>query len=141
MSTAPRKGWRGYNFSRPIDGSSIPQRVQNLVIRTHCQGLGLEYLLSATEYSMDESFMILESLYGELSSVEGIVFYSVHMLPQSQEKRKEIYQAALKKGAGIRFALEELSILNEKDIRAIEELMLSKELMANVQIDEKVFSN
>src|SRR5580658_525582 len=95
-----KKGWRGYNFSRLIDGSMIPQRVQNLVIRNYCHNAGLEYLLSATEYTMDGAYMILHSLYEELDEIEGIVFYSVHQLPRSSIERKALYDCVLKTGGG-----------------------------------------
>ena len=136
---SPRAGWRGYNFSRPIGGQAIPQRVQNLVIRNYCENMELEYLLSATEYSMPNAYMILHSLYAELKSIGGVVLYSVHMLPEKKADREAFYEKVLSSGAGIRFALEELSILSREDIAAIEELALCKELIASVSIDEAIF--
>lgn len=135
-----KSGWRGYNFSRPIAGSSIPQRVQNLVIRNYCTGAGIEYLLSATEYLMDHSYMILHTVCTELDSIEGIVLYSVHMLPESPAERNAVYEKVLKSGAGLRFALEELTILKREDVVAIEELLLCKDLISSVKIDETIFS-
>jgi sporadic carbohydrate cluster protein (TIGR04323 family) len=129
--SAKKKGWRGYNFSRPIDGNSIPQRVQNLVIRNYCQQFGLEYLLSATEYEMENSYMILSTLYEELGTIEGIVFYSVHMLPRDASERKKIYENILGRGGSVRFALEELNISNSSDIPALEDIMVCKELMGS----------
>ena len=69
-----KKGWRGYNFSRAIDGQMIPQRVQNLVIRDYCRRQGIDYLLSATEYSMENAAMILHSVYEELRVLKGSFF-------------------------------------------------------------------
>ncbi len=129
-----RIGWRGYNFSRTIDGSMIPQRVQNLVIRNYCQLSNLTYLLSATEYAISNSYMMLYSIFEELKSIEGIVMYSVHMLPEKASTRNEIYKQILEKGAALRFALEELVILSERDIAAIEELMVCKELISQVKV-------
>jgi len=131
-----KDGWRGYNFSRTIDGSMIPQRVQNLVIRTYLEGLGLKFLLSKTEFSMPESYMILGTIYDELKTIEGIAMYTVHMLPKSASMRKAFYHEVLSRGGGIRFALEALSILKEEDIQAIEDLMICKELSPHVQVDE-----
>ena len=53
---------RGYNFSRDFMGERVPQHVQNIVIRDFCQKRNLNFLLSASEYSMPNSFHILKDL-------------------------------------------------------------------------------
>lgn len=136
-----KTGWRGYIFSRQIDDQNLPQRVQNLVIRTYCQSQGISFLLSAVEYSMDSSHMMLDEICRELPTVEGIVFYSVHMLPKATQQRRAFYTKILENGCGVRFALEELSILKEEDISAIEDLMLCKSLITHVKIDPKFLEN
>ena len=50
MKKQKKSGWRGYVSSREINGQLIPQRVQNLVLRTYAEKAGIRYLLSATEY-------------------------------------------------------------------------------------------
>ena len=55
-------GVRGYIFSRPFMGERVPQHVQNLVIRDYCKKQELKYLLSATEYAMEGSHLILASI-------------------------------------------------------------------------------
>ena len=37
IQKSKKSGFRGYIFSRTIDGSFIPHRVQNLVIKDYCQ--------------------------------------------------------------------------------------------------------
>lgn len=128
MSAKKRQGWRGYMFSRAIAGQMIPQRVQNLVVRVHAEKNGLYFLLSAVEYHLADSYMMLESLYEELPRIEGLIFYSMHMLPESPKARRAIYDAVLRSGAGVRFALEELQILNESDVALIEDIMAVKRL-------------
>ena len=61
MSTKSKieKGFRGYIFSRPFMEERVPQHVQNIVIRDYCSKKGIHYLLSATEYAMDNSSLIL----------------------------------------------------------------------------------
>ena len=71
---------RGYNFSRSFMGERVPQHVQNLVIRDYCQKQGLQYLLSATEYAMANSHLILQQVLNELPNLDGIVFYSLFLL-------------------------------------------------------------
>ncbi|MBI3553540.1 MAG: hypothetical protein HY077_13675 [Elusimicrobia bacterium] len=128
MSATNRRGWRGYAFSRPIAGSTIPHRVQNLVLRTYADRYGLLFLLSVFEYHHEGSFMMLESLYEALPSIEGILFYSLNMLPEERAARERLYDTVLAGGAGLRFALEELQILSRADIPLIEDLLAVKSL-------------
>ena len=72
---------RGYVSSRLVDGQLVPQRVQNLVIRDYCRQSKLDYLLSLTEYVIEDSFVMLATLLEELPSLEGVVFYSLFQLP------------------------------------------------------------
>ena len=61
--------WRGYIFSRKIGEHVVPQRVQNLVVRTCAERHGLTYLLSTTEYYMENCFMMLDAYLEELKEV------------------------------------------------------------------------
>ena len=63
MTQKSNKNWyMGYIFSREIDGNIIPQKVQNLVIRDFAQRSNMNLILSSTEYKMQNSFLILNSL-------------------------------------------------------------------------------
>ena len=73
-------GVRGYIFSRPFLGERVPQHVQNLVIRDYCNKQGLQYLLSATEYAIANSHLILQQVLDELPRLKGIVFYSLFLI-------------------------------------------------------------
>lgn len=126
-----RKGWRGYVFSRPINGHTIPQRVQNLVLRTYAEKSGTLYLLSATEYHIPGSYMMLESLYKDLPGVEGLLFYSLSMLPETKAQRRRLYAAVLGAGCGLRFALEELSAASEAELQLLEDVFACRRLSAN----------
>jgi sporadic carbohydrate cluster protein (TIGR04323 family) len=123
-----RRGWRGYIFSRPIAGQNIPQRVQNLVLRTYAERQGIRFLLSAVEYRMQGSFMMLESLYDALPELEGLLFYSINMLPETRAARGKLYAAALGRGARLRFALEELEIAGPADVAVIEDVLALRAL-------------
>ena len=120
--------WRGYVFSRPINGQIIPQRVQNLVIREYANKLGLSYLLSATEYHMDECFMMLNSSFEELDDIEGLIFYSTHQLPVDDFERQRLFEKLLHKKKGLRFAVEELELLSTEDINLIEDIILCRRI-------------
>lgn len=123
-----RKGWRGYAFTRPINGSTIPHRVQNLVIRSYAERHGVLFLLSAFEYHHEGSYMILESLYETLPGIEGLLFYSVNILPEDRAMRQKLYDAVLGAGAGLRFALEELVIFKKEDVGLIEDIITVRSL-------------
>ena len=88
-------GFRGYIFSRPFMGERVPQHVQNLVIRDYCKKQGLQYLLSATEYAMPNSHLILQQVLDELSELDGIIFYSLFLLPEDTTERDRVMQIIL----------------------------------------------
>ncbi|NJL55260.1 hypothetical protein HC928_08795 [bacterium] len=125
-----RKGWRGYVSSRAIDGNIIPQRVQNLVIRTYAKNRGMLYLLSATEYYMYGCYMMLRATVAELQDLRGIIFYSMGQLPEAPDLRREIYDQVLHQGGELHFALEELRVADEQDIQLIEDTITCKHLAA-----------
>src|SRR6185312_12345496 len=97
---AEGRGYPGYVSSRPISGYRVPQHVQNLVIRDYAQRRGFLYKLSGTEYAIDHCYMMLEQLVSELPAHEGIIAYSMFMLPQRAERRLRIYQRILAAGCG-----------------------------------------
>ena len=80
-------GYRGYIFSRRIEGSLIPQRVQNLVIRDYAEQKKILFKLSATEYKMVNSYVVLQNVLKELKSLDGMIFYSLYMLPIDHKTR------------------------------------------------------
>lgn len=100
------KGYRGYIGSNLAFGRSVPQNVQQLVIRDYCHRQGLTFLLSATEYH-DGSMMLDSLLEGD---TEGIVFYSIGLLPKDKETRKRLYNA----NKDIRFAAENIHKIDEE---------------------------
>ena len=124
-------GVRGYVFSRPFMGERVPQHVQNLVIRDYCKKKGLQYLLSATEYAMANSHLILKQVLDELSKLDGIVFYSLFLLPEDKTERDRVIQVILKKEKTIYFAVEGLRISNKSDHERIESIWQVKKILPN----------
>jgi sporadic carbohydrate cluster protein (TIGR04323 family) len=120
------KKLRGYIFARPFMGERAPQHVQNIILRDYCQKRGHELLLSATEYAMEDSYMILESVLDDLANIDGIVFYSLYQLPSHPEKRKLIYSRVLDAQKSLHFAVEGMSISNINDIDSVENCLLVK---------------
>lgn len=124
--------YKGYIASRAVRDTIVPQRLQNLVIRTYAEKNKKKFSLSATEYIMDECFMMLRALIKDASQYEAIAIYSLYMLPKSKDLRLKFYQECLALDVEMHFAFEELVIKNESDIQLIEDILLAKDLTSLV---------
>lgn len=130
MSTKPnRKGYRGYIRARQEMGRSVPQHIQQLVMRDYCKNRNMTFLLSATEYLMEGCTLILDAVLDELDHIEGIVMYSLYLFPRSREKRMELYRRLFEKGCELHAAAENIVIRNWDDVGRIEDIWLVKEVM------------
>ena len=123
-----RQGFRGYVASRAVRGMMWPQGVQNLVIRDYAQRNGMTYLLSAAEYVMPGCYMNLEAVLEELDRIEGVLLFSLFMLPKRRERREAIYERVFAKGASLHGALENLSLAEPGDVRRIEDIFAADRL-------------
>lgn len=121
---AEKFGYRGYIASREVRGVVTPQQVQNLVIRDYAAKNKLHFLLSATEYSMPACYMMLEAVLSELENLEGIICFSMFMLPKRNERRREIYHKILDSGASLHGALEGIVLKTKNDIALFEDLFM-----------------
>lgn len=117
-----RSGYRGYIGCRPIFGNRVPQNIQNLVIRDHCQRRGLSFQLSAVEYAMPGCFAILEDVVAEMPKRQGMVCYSLFMLPGATDRRLDVCRRILAVGAEIHCAVEDLCLASESDLERAEDL-------------------
>ncbi len=130
-----RLGHRGYIASRPVRGQEWPQHVQNLVVRDYTQRNGLLYLLSATEYAMAACYMNLDTVLGELDRIQGIVCFSLFMLPARVERRQALYQRIFDAGADLHGALENMAIRNPEDAARLEDIfMVDRHAASSLQI-------
>ena len=111
---------RGYIFSRPFLGERAPQHVQNLVIRDYCERHELHYLLSATEYAMPGSHLILDKVLAELPKLCGIVAYSLFQLPDDDVVRSKVVEKTLSCGKALYFAVEGFSIFDHESAARVE---------------------
>lgn len=130
-----RKGARGYIGSRRYRGDRTPQHIQNLVIRDYCQRRGLTYLLSATEYAMPGSYAVLEDVVKEAPTLDGVVLYSIFMLPQRQARRLDMCRRILDAGAIIHGAVENIAVRDLTDLEKLDELYLLSDLAGNLPND------
>jgi len=120
------RGFRGYIFSRSIDNNFIPQRVQNLVIRDFAFRKKVFFKLSSTEYNMKDCYIMLNTLVKDINKIDGIIFYSIEMLPTDKKKTLKLINLFIKKKKILYFALEELKVSSKKDLKRIMEILLIK---------------
>ena len=129
MKSKIEKGFRGYIFSRSFMEERVPQHVQNIVIRDYCSKKGIQYLLSATEYAMENSALILRQLVKEMPSIEGIVAYSIFQMPEDDDERQSIFSNILKCKKEIHFAVEGLSLFDHDSYSNIESIWQVKKTL------------
>ena len=117
--------FRGYISSRALnDGTITDQSIQNLVIRTACEKRKFNYMLSATEYGMKNSYLMLNQVLSELKKkkFDGIAFYSIDQLPTKQNLRNKIYNIAKKYNKKILLSLEGIILSKKNEIEEFENL-------------------
>ena len=129
MKSKVEIGFRGYIFSRPFMEERVPQHVQNIVIRDYCSKKNIQYLLSATEYAMENSAVILRQLVKDLPSIDGIVAYSIFQMPEDDVERQSIFSNILKCKKEIHFAVEGLSLFDNDSCNNIESIWQVKKTL------------
>ena len=122
MKSKIDKGFRGYIFSRPFMEERVPQHVQNIVIRDYCSKKNIQYLLSSTEYAMENCALILRQLVKDLPSIDGIVAYSIFQMPEDDDERQSIFNSVLSFKKEIHFAVEGLSLYDNATYIHIENI-------------------
>jgi sporadic carbohydrate cluster protein (TIGR04323 family) len=123
------KKLRGYIFSRPFMGERVPQNIQNLVIRNFCENYKYMYLLSAAEYSMENSDAVLKSIINNNKGISGIVAYSLYQLPKDMEIRTMTLKKIIRKKMFFVSAIEQTFVKNNNDIDDINRLWQIKEIL------------
>ena len=121
---------RGYIFSRAFMGERVPQHIQNQIIRKFCEINNLEYSLSASEYAMKDSYLMLEEIINEKSNLDGIVFYSLFQLPENKIYRNNIYKNIIKRKKNF-FSVENYKLSKKDDILELEEIWDVKSILPN----------
>ena len=122
MKSKTENGFRGYIFSRPFMEERVPQHVQNIVVRDYCSKKGIHYLLSVTEYAMENSALILRQLVKDLPYIDGIVAYSIFQMPEDDTERQSIFNSILSSKKEIHFAVEGLSLYDNESYSQIENI-------------------
>lgn len=94
------------------------------MIRDYARRKNLQFLLSAVEHIMPGSYMVLEDILDELPRLNGMILYSIFMLPPDEARRREIYDRVLREGCDLHAAVEEITLSSPKDIQAVEDILL-----------------
>ena len=118
---------KGYIFSRPFLDERAPQHVQNIVIRYFCEKNSFHYLLSSSEYKIKNSFVILKGLISKINNFDGIVAYSLFQLPEDYNERNKMLNKIIQKKKFICFAVEEIIVSSQKDIKKVNKIWLIKQ--------------
>ena len=128
---ATDKGFIGYNGARHLATGRAPQHIQNMVIRDYCRRHDLTFKLSASEYAMPHCYMMLDKLVEEISQHDGIVMYSMFMLPARTTRRRALYKRILGAGASLHAAVEDLALATDTDLTRWEDILRVQALVAN----------
>ncbi len=132
--------WRGYIGSRSYHRELPPQNVQNLVVRSFCQQHGANYLLSLTEYAMPESYLMLNEVLREAEQIDGLVLYSLYMLPVSYHQRNSMVKQLLDQGVSVHGAAENLSVYDASDWQAVDDMLCLHHSLEGLQTDHRLSS-
>lgn len=114
------KAYRGYIGSKMAYGRSVSQNVQQQIIRDYCAKNGLQFLLSATEF--EGSTVMLDSLIENLSKINGIVFYSLFLLPKDKAKQYSLFHELWILKKELHFAAENMAMRTWHDYENIQDL-------------------
>tara|TARA_B100000795_G_C22447655_1_gene304411 strand:- start:155 stop:565 length:411 start_codon:yes stop_codon:yes gene_type:complete len=131
MKKEIQKSFRGYIFSRSFMEERVPQHVQNIVIRDYCLKKNILYLLSSTEYAMENSALMLRQLVKDLPDIDGIVAYSIFQMPEDDYERQSIFNSILAIKKEIHFAVEGLSLYDYESYNHIENIWKVKKTLPN----------
>lgn len=128
---------KGYIFSRPFFDERAPQHVQNIVIRNFCKQNSFHFLFSASEYRMKNNYSILEDLLNNSKDFDGIVAYSLLMLPENITIRNRILNKLIIKKKFLSCAVENITIKSIKDIKRINNLWKIKKTLKNTYLNNE----
>jgi sporadic carbohydrate cluster protein (TIGR04323 family) len=127
-------GYRGYITAGRILGEHTPQHVQNLVLRDYARQHGLHYKLSATEYAMPGCYMMLEQVLNELPQLDGVLCYSLFMLPQRRDRRAAVWRRVLDGGWRLAAALEGQMVACAADVARVEDILAVRRALSHCPV-------
>lgn len=123
----------GYVVTRKINGSLIPQKVQNIVIRDYATKNGLKIGLSYTELLSEK----LENALCELTTLDNnkVIFYSIEIFTFKNFKQ---LSKLIEQNISVDFALEEIKISKPEDLDELGELYWLRKITNNTSLGYKI---
>lgn len=123
------KVMRGYIGSRIYYGTDFPQSIQNGIVKKFAEENSFQLLMSSTEYSIPDSFSILENIINfELNKIDGVIFFSVMMLPKERKKRENTLLSFCGNKKTLGFAFENLIVESNEDIFCVEDYFVARSI-------------
>jgi sporadic carbohydrate cluster protein (TIGR04323 family) len=107
----------------------MPVPVQTIVLRDYCARHGLIYKLHVNENEFPHSYMVLEGILDALDGLEGILVFSMFMLPKRAARRRRIYDRILEVGIELHLVLEDFVIRQAADVASVEEILSARVLL------------
>ena len=123
------KKFRGYISSRKINGNFIPQKLQNLALRDFANSNNIDFQLSATEWIIKKSYLMIRSIVSNSSKIDGLLFFSVMQISENIKFFEKIMIDLITKKKNIIFVLENEIIFTKKQM---------KELISNLKIKKGI---
>jgi sporadic carbohydrate cluster protein (TIGR04323 family) len=118
-------------FSRSIGSHRVPQHIQNLVIRNHAEKHSLTYMLSGVEHCMEHSFVMLNQMLSELDEIDGIILYSMFMLPRKTDEREAILDRVISSESFLHSAVEGFVLRTKEDIKRWNDIFIISNALEN----------
>jgi sporadic carbohydrate cluster protein (TIGR04323 family) len=117
------KKLKGYVSSRKIADSIIPQKIQNMLLRNYCRENNYLLALSSTEYSPDNSFLMLEKTINEIDIYHGVIAYSIYQLPNDKNYRNKLLKKIINKNKIFFFILENICVKNLLHLKELNQII------------------
>lgn len=116
------KIFKGYISSRKLaDGSYVPQKLQNIVIRNTCERFNVKFAFHATELIFENWFTMFQDLIKDnFKEIDGIALYSLLQLPANKTKRDKLLKNVFQKKKQLIMCNEKLFIKTESDLYLID---------------------
>ena len=119
------KSFAGYINLKPINGVLYPSSIQNIIMKDYItNSLNSKFYLSPTEVLQAKHSITLNTLISDEVKVNGIVMLSTFSLPIDYSERKDIFYKSIKKKKELHFILDEIVLVNKKNIEKIEDQLI-----------------
>jgi sporadic carbohydrate cluster protein (TIGR04323 family) len=111
-----KKKLQGYISSGNIGKNFYPQKIQNLCLKNYCDTNNYLLILSATEFKMKNSNLVLKGIIEKFKNYDGILFFSIKQLDDKKFRTLKYIIEAKKE---IHFYYENIKLKNKNDFKKV----------------------